>query len=284
MKNKNKKNNNNNKAENSQLYSIKMQISYLKRLNRKDRLSIFLGAGISVSCGLPDWDTLLESLKSLIDNHGIYVSEDADIANTARKIFGDEFNSVVADCLYKHGLNISDSVRSVAHSGVNNIVCFNFDDILEELFRTECLSHNVVLNGEKFNINETNHTTIFHPHGYLGRFDSKLEQEKSNIVLSKSDYDNLYQDHYCLTNLIKISILMTKTVIFVGMSMTDPNTIRLLKEIRNIGADSWHYAFMKIESEDHLEGETKRLRSLGVYPVWYQEHSDIPGIMKQLSK
>jgi len=261
-----------------------MPISYLKRLNHKDRLSIFLGAGISVSCGLPDWSTLLESLKSLIDSHGIYVSEDDDIANAARNIFGDEFNSVVADCLYKHGLNISESVRSVAHSGVNNIVCFNFDDILDEIFRTDCLSHNVVLNGEKFNINETNHTTIFYPHGYLGRFDSRLEQKESHIVLSKSDYDNLYQDHYCLTNLIQISILITKTIIFVGMSMTDPNTIRLLKEVRSLGAESWHYALMKIESEENVKVESKRLRSLGVYPVWYWEHSEIPKIIKRISK
>lgn len=278
MKKKNKKN----KIKKVQPYSIEKQIPLIKRLNSKDKLSIFLGAGVSVSCGLPDWVSLLDRLKMAINNYGIDVNEDADVADIARKTFGDEFNLVVANCLYESGLEISESMLSIAHSRVKSIVCFNFDDILEEQFQSEGIRHSVVLNGEKFNLNNE-HTTIFHPHGYLGRFDSGQELQANDIVLSKSDYDNLYQNHYCLTNLIQLSMLMTKTVMFVGMSMTDPNTIRLLKEARKIGVWNWHYALMKKINETDLKMETKRLRSLGVDPVWYENHSDIPQIMKEIS-
>ena len=66
------------------------------------------------------------------------------------------------------------------------------------------------------------------------------------------------------------------------MSMTDPNIIRLLKEARKIGMWNWHYALMKKTSEEHFNSETKRLRSIGVDPVWYREHSDIPRILNQI--
>lgn len=266
-----------------QPYSIKEQIPYLLRLNRKEKLSIFLGAGISASCGLPDWNSLLNSLGSLLDIHGVNISGSDDIANVAREKFGSSFNSKVASCIYNNYLDISESALSVVRSGVRSIVCFNFDDILEEIFQTEGIPHVVVLNGEKFNLNRE-YTTIFHPHGYLGRFDSDLEQQKSNIVLSRSDYDNLYDDHYCLTNLIQLSMLMTRTVLFVGMSMTDPNTVRLLKKAREIGVRNWHYALMRVVSEEQARSETKRLREIGVDPIWYKDHSDIPGIMKKISK
>lgn len=251
-------------------------------MNRKDKLSIFLGAGISVSCGLPDWDSSLETLKPVIESNGVHLYESDDIANVARKLLGNRFNGVVADCLYGHGLQVSDSALAVAHSGVKSIICFNFDDILEEVFQAECIKHSIVLNGAKFNLNN-DHTTIFHPHGYLGRFDSESEQKASKIILSKSDYDNLYLDHYCLTNLIQLAMLMTKTVLFVGMSMTDTNIIRLLEEARKIGVWNWHYALIKKVSQEESIRETKRLRSIGVDPVWYKEYSDIPRILKQLS-
>jgi NAD-dependent SIR2 family protein deacetylase len=266
-----------------QPYSLERQIPHLLGLNNKEKLSIFVGAGISASCGLPDWACLLNSLRSQLEFEGLQINESDDVANLARDLFDSEFNAKVASCLYKNGLDISESALSIARSGVRSIICFNFDDILEEIFQTEGIPHKAVLNGEKFNLNNDD-TTIFHPHGYLGRFDSELEQEESRIILSKSDYDHLYENHYCLTNLIQLSMLMTRTVFFVGMSMTDPNTIRLLKKAREVGVWHWHYALMRVENDEQAENETKRLRGIGVDPVWYKDHSDIPRIMRKISK
>ncbi|MFJ5537598.1 SIR2 family protein [Vreelandella titanicae] len=265
-----------------QPYTIEKQAPHLKGLNRKGKLSIFLGAGISVSCGLPDWGGLLTSLHEVADAREAHYADDDDVANMARAVFAESFNSVVADCLYRDGLEISESALAIVKSGVRSMVCFNFDDVMEEIYQSECIQHRVVLNGEKFNLNN-DHVTIFHPHGYLGRFDSKEEQQRSKIILSKSDYEDLYHQHYCLTNLIQLSMLMAKTVLFVGMSMTDPNIIRLLKKAREAGVLNWHYALMKVENEEYVISQTKRLRAIGVDPVWYKEYCDIPRIIQRLS-
>ena len=270
------------KKRNNQPYTIEKQVPNLKGLNRKGKLSIFLGAGISVSCGLPDWGALLTSFSEVTDSWEAHYADYDEVANISRYAFGDNFNSVVADCLYREGLEISESAVAIARSGVLSMVCFNFDDVMQETYQSECIRHSVVLNGEKFNLNN-DHVTIFHPHGYLGRFDSKEEQNRSEIILSKSDYEGLYQQHYCLTNLIQLSMLMTKTVLFVGISMTDPNIIRLLKKAREVGVWNWHYALMKVENEKYVISQNKRLRAIGVDPVWYKEYSDIPRIIRRLS-
>lgn len=266
-----------------QPYSINQQISFLGNLNRNDKVSIFLGAGISASCGLPLWDPLTNLISLELEASGVETSKTDNIVDLARKTFGANFNSKVAKCLYENGLEVSKSAISIANSGVKTIVCFNYDDILEETFHTEGIPHRVVLNGEKFDINK-DETIIFHPHGYLGRFDSDVELDASEIVLSLDDYDKLYLDHYCPTNLIQLSMLMTKTVLFVGMSMTDKNTLRLVKQAREVGVRHWHYALMKIEDAEWVKSETDRLREIGIDPVWYKDHSQIPKIMKRISK
>jgi len=271
------------KTKRLQPFSIERQIPWLEEFNRRDQLSIFVGAGISASCGLPDWDALKNKLKLEVESQGVVVPPNDDAANIARRVFGSKFNAVVADCLYREGLSISKSALAIANSGVRSIVCFNFDDVLEEIYQSECIKHSVVLSGERFNLNN-DHVTIFHPHGYLGRFDSEDEYAVGNVVLSKSDYENLYEDHYCLTNLIQLSMLLTKTVLFVGMSMTDPNTLRLLRKSREVGVRGWHYALMVSGSREEKEAQTKRLRRMGVDPVWYRAHSEIPKLIDSISK
>lgn len=271
------------KTKRLQPFSIERQIPWLEELNRRDQLSIFVGAGISASCGLPDWDALKNKLKLEVESQGVVVPPNDDVANIARRVFGLKFNAVVADCLYREGISISKSALAIANSGVRSIVCFNFDDVLEEIYQSECIKHSVVLSGERFNRNN-DHITIFHPHGYLGRFDSEDEYAVGNVVLSKSDYENLYEYHYCLTNLIQLSMLITKTVLFVGMSMTDPNTLRLLRKSREVGVRGWHYALMVSGSREEKEAQTKRLRRMGVDPIWYRAHSEIPKLIDSISK
>lgn len=65
--------------------------------------------------------------------------------------------------------------------------------------------------------------------------------------------------------------------------MTDPNIIRLLKKAREVGVWNWHYALMKVENEKYVISQNKRLRAIGVDPVWYKEYSDIPRIIRRLS-
>ena len=115
----------------------------------------------------------------------------------------------------------------------------------------------------------------------LGRYDSPEDQQKSKIVLSESDYNFLYNDHYCLTNLIQPSILINHTGIFTGMSLTDPNTLRLMRVARKLGVRHWHYVFLR-KPEENIEEKAKHFRKLGVDPVWFENFSDLPKLLRNI--
>lgn len=269
------------KQRRNQPFSIKEQLPFLRSLNKREKLSLFLGAGISASCGLPDWKTLLDCLKSKLIQEGYFISDSDDVADCARKAFKEKFNSVVADCIYSNGVNLSASIKAIAQSGINKIACFNFDDLLEEVLATECIEHRITLNGERFNLNKRG-VTVFHPHGFLGRYDTDKEYTESEIVLSQSDYNSLYKDHYCLTNIIQLSFLINSSVLFIGMSLTDPNTLRLLKKTRELGVNHWHYALFKCKNEESQRNRTRELRNIGVDPIWFKDYTDIPKVLKRI--
>lgn len=262
-----------------QPYSYLEQVLHLRALNKKGRLALFLGAGISAGCGLPAWKDLLLCLRKKIGQ--VTAGEEQNIADKAREIFGNRFNYEVADCLYRNGVEISDSLKAVANCGVSKMVCFNFDDLLEEALTMESVPHRVVLNGENFNANYPR-LLVFHPHGYLGRFDTASESADSNIVLSRSDYESLYGNHYCLTNLIQLSMLINHSVLFVGMSLTDQNTVRLLKASREVGVRHWHYALFKDCERNIRKERTLALRALGVDPVWIRDYTKVPEIFTKI--
>jgi hypothetical protein len=262
-------------------FSLHHQLPRLREMNARGELALFIGAGISFGCGLPDWKELLHCLKRRLVEVAAPDSPGNDVADLARVMFGMEFNKQVADCLYKNGVTISPALAAIVESGIKKIVCFNFDDLLEEAFSAELMEHKVVLNGEKFSIHYPD-ALIFHPHGYLDRFGTEAEYRRSHIVLSESDYQSLYRDHYCMTNLIQLSILISFSALFVGMSLTDPNTNRLLVSCRKLGVSHWHYALLKRMRKEDQKVKSKNLMKLGVSPIWINDYSDISNVLRRI--
>ncbi len=262
-------------------YSLQEQVDHLRSLNRRGRLALFVGAGVSVGCGLPDWDGLLRALarRANLDLSTVKLDQ---VADTARQHLGEDFNEAVADCLYQNDVVISETMRAIVKSGVRRFATFNFDDLLEEALHMESVEHKVVLNGESFNNNYPG-CLIFHPHGILERFMSTDEHRSCSIILSDSDYRALYDDPYCLTNLIQLSLLINFSILFVGMSLADPNTKRLLETAHGLGVRHWHYAILRKPGDaELLQKKTRRFRRLGIDPVWIKDFSAIPRVFRDL--
>lgn len=259
------------------------KVTKLRILNKNGKLSAFINAGVSASCGLPDWQTLRRKIEAELLNYDqkIYY-ENNEIEDIARIKFGNKFNSIIAKLLYEEEIVISNQIILLARSGIEKIVNFNFDDLLEEALISETIDHNVILNGENFSANY-NGLLMFHPHGFLERFSSESKLKKSNIIISKRDYENLYGNHYCLTNIIQLSILITNSVLFIGMSLNDPNILRLLKISRNLGARHWHTAIIKkFGSKIENERINSKFRFHGVEPLWVNSYDSIEIILKKI--
>jgi len=103
-----------------------VSIEKLKKLHQDGKLCLFVGAGISKSCGLPDWNTLsVRVIKEAWPDtkrydlfSGIERSIRArysplDAMRMARRKLGKQFNSVVSKCLYAEALSCSSLLESI---------------------------------------------------------------------------------------------------------------------------------------------------------------------------
>lgn len=252
-----------------------------------------------MGCGLPSWTSLIKAVLMRIwqddpEMVSLLLAERNTLASRyAKDKAGPVFNQIVHECLYDNDPIISSCVRAIAESGVAHICNFNYDDLLEEAIQTNGHDLVVAVPGEEFEFSHDK-ITIFHPHGMLARFDKKAEIENKKIVFSEDDYHNLYSDPYSWANIAQLSLLAGYSVLFVGLSMQDPNLRRLIDVSRSRGFKNRHFAIFRdpITSSDLIErSKQSRLRelieldmkSLGVIAWFIEDHNKLPEIIRSIS-
>jgi hypothetical protein len=128
--------------------------------------------------------------------------------------------------------------RSDASCGVSTVVTFNFDDLLEEELRKKRVRFTIVA-GPKRQFG--NGLRIIHAHGYVP---SKGDVSRRDLVFTEPDYHRLTESifHWSLSEIV--DRLRKSTVLFVGLSMSDPSLRRLLDASRNTDIPP-HYQLQK---------------------------------------
>lgn len=282
---------------------------------QEGRLALFVGAGVSVSCGLPDWKTLAGlvvdeavpvdprlgqpgHVRAPVEHYKrLYIKElpPVEALRAVRNFTGASFTSIVSRSLYKRAPVASDTAKSIVQlSRVSKICIFNYDDIIQNIFREHGRNFKTVTAGSSFSFLDEE-CLIFHPHGFLPQAPNEA-QASSDIVLSEDDYHKLYASPYTWANIIQINLLMNYSVLFVGFSLTDPNTRRLLDIVRATGSDHRQFAILLDPTLEIKKREAhswfpsnhaalavaeSSLQSRGVYPIWIDSHD---GISKVLNK
>ena len=257
-------------------------IDKLKWLNKRRKLALFVGAGVSSSCGLPGWNSLISDLAyrvwglERVDN--FLEGNNLRIARALREDYRENFEELVEKILYSYQINYSDLILSIPDSGINRICSFNFDNLLESAFQICGVKHDVALPGTKYNQHNLK-PIVFHPHGYLA-----YSNERTEIVFSEQEYHNLYSDPYCWSNLVQLNLLMNYSVLFVGISLTDPNLRRLIDSAGRITNHSHFAIFKEKQSTIYSSSLSKDLSSLGIIPVWVKDYGEIASIFQKIQR
>ncbi|MFW2270041.1 SIR2 family protein [Burkholderia orbicola] len=256
---------------------------------RSGRFSMFLGAGVSSSAGLPDWNTLLNSLFVSMLTEGGFAQKGGDdeqnssIVRRMREVDGPsalllaryirkglssgtgaeqiDFTRAVTEQLYglrdkRHSLS-SPLIKAVAAlctpsrtgAKVKAVLTYNFDDLLERELTGRGLSFKSIF--EEFDMAGPEELPIYHVHGFLPEDRSRYPNiDKSTFVFSEEGYHQIYRDSYHWSNLIQLNSLKETACLMVGLSLTDPNLRRLL-EISTKSIDKpKNFAFLKRISYD----------------------------------
>lgn len=248
------------------------------------RFSMLLGAGVSSSAGLPDWDTLLNSLfVSMLTEDGVGgKNADSDqissIVKRLRQIDGPsalmlaryirkgisadsqseqgKFIKAVTEQLYglrnkKHSIS-SHLIKSIANlcsptrtgAKVKAVLTYNFDDLLEREIKARGLSYRSIF--EEVDLASPEELPIYHVHGFLPENREEYQNiNKATLVFSEEGYHHIYRDAYHWSNLIQLNSLKETSCLMVGLSLTDPNLRRLLEISAKAIDKPRHFAFMK---------------------------------------
>lgn len=237
---------------------------------------LFVGAGVSMGCGLPDWEGLA---KKVIENFpkkpgpalgaraaavqaGTPAPPDPNaLAIEKAKVLADQqpllsmryarcdqdvdLKTLVSKCLYSKRPELSETVREIVNlDNVHRICCFNYDDILDRAFANAHKPYLALFPKDRVPL-EAPETLIFYPHGFLPAPDIHSYPPTDNIVLSEDDYFDLYRSPYAWANLIQLMLLLNYKVLFIGCSLLDPNLRRLLDIAAKMRLGHRHYAFFR---------------------------------------
>ena len=278
----------------------------------EERFTLFLGAGVSMSAGLPSWWKLLEDM---IDTSKQKEFKDGDIEKLTKVCYNssivmgrfvrmmmekksndEDYYQCLHDALYggisayrspliDEICNLVDSKKSQAQS----IITYNFDDVMERALRKRGIRNYSV-----FGQNQPQRFfPIYHVHGFIPY--ANKDDIKSVPVLSEEEYHRVYASSYNWSNVEQLHALSRTTCIFIGLSMTDPNLRRLLDiAIQDSENDPRHFVFLPRISEfgtdknaEAKNNEAMKIQKqifveLGLRVIWYSDYNELPKLLKDL--
>ena len=214
---------------------------YLSNQLNLGRLSIVLGAGLSIPFKLPDWDNLLDRMykgSSMIRDTGETTLIQAEHLKT-HKYRGDEkeFLRCVHDALYRdcdlsfkklqenQTLNaIGALVMASVRGNVGEIVTFNYDNILELYLSYHGFVCSAVCNPHFWR--DRTDIRIFHPHGFLPH--NEFGSFSESIVLDQESYSKTIGDASSVWFQTTMGVIRHKTCLFIGLSGNDGNLDSLM--------------------------------------------------------
>lgn len=276
---------------------IIVDIDPLIRAIAQGNAVVFVGAGLSQASGLPSWEQLLKVCLAKAEEH----STNPDEWAKTRQSLDQSNYLMVAELLHKGlgparlGDYLAEAIGahsrpSRIHRAVGRIpfslaVTTNYDNLLEHVVHPppsaiftwqetvgiftaintskEKFLNNLVSSGE-FGQEPLGRDRpsfpIIKSHGDLAKPDT--------IVLTRSQYRDLAHQNKAFNECMK-ALLTYRTVLFVGCSLTDPDTLALMDEIRMIhGTTSLHYAIVSNSMVDsHYESFLRE--SFNIHTIVY---------------
>lgn len=252
------------------------------------RLCIVVGAGASKAFDLPQWGELIESIE---ETCGVIARGESNeekstwLFRNAANRNREKFAKLVHEALYKNfKFDINDLSRkplmmalgaiSLAgiKGGVNEIITFNFDDLLEMYLR--CFGVIVKSTNTLPSLSTVCDLEVLHIHGTLSFQTEKIEER--GIVFTSQDFDEVLGDSTTYWRQRVEHILRSNSCLFIGVSGDDQNLRTILNRVSSchpIYTDRKYWGFRFSRDQDDKRKDD--FEEYGIFQIT-TSHDQIP--------
>lgn len=254
---------------------------------------LFIGAGLSMRAGYPSWRELL---RDMADEIGLDVDQEADLSG------------LVQFCLNKAGRTrtrltrtitehfgeekpIPPIFRSLARLPLRHIWTTNYDTLPERAWREQRKRLDVKsADKDVTRENPWCHATLYKMHGTV--------EHPSEVVIAKSDYEAYRRTRPGFFHLLT-GQLISRNMLFLGISFTDPNLNYLFAIIREAFDDvpPEHFAIVRhpkkadYKSTQQFDYAKRRhslwvddLQNYGIQCVEVDEYEEIDALVEAVER
>lgn len=252
-------------------------MEYFVEQARNGNVSLFLGAGISSSVGLPSWAVLLEPCA---EQMGVQISNNMDLYLLAQ-YYANEYGYSALKRVINNSINkLSDSstlVDKLLELNFKSIWTTNYDKVIENnLMRKNILTNSIYDDKDLSNTVSTNRVNIYKMNGDIANLD--------RIVITQKDIESYHEKHEMLLTFFKRELVIN-SFLFLGYSFTDEIVLSCLAAVNRCLEESanYHFTIMKKRKDPDFLYFVKDLEiRYHIRVLLIEDYDELPEILYQL--
>lgn len=257
-----------------------------------DAGGIFIGAGVSMGAGYPSWTGLLREIG---DELGVRSTDVHDLSALAQWSIQESGGATRVRSVIKEQIGVEYPVPSVletvARLPTRHIWTTNYDRLIERAFSSIRRPLDVVSSASDLALRITpGASRLYKMHGSVDRLD--------DVVISTDDYELFRRRRGAFLPLLQAH-LTSMSILFIGLSLTDPNIRHVLSLIRESFTDAppEHFAIVRPPQKEDYDTETefdarlaqhrlwaKDLKRYGLVAVEIDSYDEVPDLLQELER
>lgn len=238
---------------------------------KNDRVGLYVGAGLSQSVGLPNWGELLKDLIKLAESvsykpneeyiqNCLKLAEDPSkfliLAQELKDFLQDSFRKYIIDKFSDNCPDPSDLHKLLISFPYKFIITTNYDTLLENAY--------VQIKGKQAKVYTFKDSPdiaydLWNTRPFILKAHGDANKTQQGIILTEKDYRQILFQEKGYQSILQ-SLFTTKTILFLGSSLSDPELKLLLSFVHSSfhGGGPTHYALISETDMNQVEAESWR--------------------------